>query len=74
MQNESNTDEPMEIFDVDNVRIGFNPSVDTPRGKTRKSLTIDVHVTDRWYRFRLEDVVCDLFNRFYNEQVASRYE
>lgn len=74
MQNKSPTDEPIEVFDVDDIRIGYNPPVDTPRGKTRKSITIDIHVPDGWYRFRLEGIVCDLFNRFYNEQVASRYE
>jgi len=72
MQNKSPEDEPIKFFDVGDIRIGYNPSVDIPRGKTKKSITIDFLIPDGWYRFRLEDTVCDRFNRFYNEQVASR--
>ena len=75
MQNKSPTnDEPIKVFDVDDIRIDYNPSIDTPRGKTKKSISIDFHILDGWYRFRLEDTVCDLFNQYYNEQVVSRYE
>ena len=63
------------VDDVDDVRIGYNPAIQLQPGvKSHKSLHLDFYTSNGWVRLTLQDDVCDLFNRYYREQVLGRLE
>jgi hypothetical protein len=72
MKREPAAQEPVDCFEVDNVRIGYNPALQLSGASTRQSLIFQFHTNTGWMRMRLEGDVCHLFDRSYHENTEGR--
>jgi hypothetical protein len=64
--------EPIDSFEVDDVRIGYNPALQVSGASTPESLVFQFHTRKGWMRMRLEGDACHLFNRRYHEHTEGR--
>lgn len=69
---QSQKDERIIDFNADDIHIGYNPPIKVLEGKTPKSLTIEFHTANGWCSFRLNDDICDQFDRIYHEHTNGR--
>jgi hypothetical protein len=74
MKREPAAQEPVDSFEVDNVRIGYNPALQVSGASTRQSLAFQFHTKKGWMRMRLEGDLCHLFDRRYREHTEGRLE
>jgi len=59
--------EPVDSFEVDDVRIGYNPALQVSGASTPESLVFQFHSRKGWMRMSLKGDVCRLFDRRYHE-------
>jgi hypothetical protein len=74
MKREPAAQEPIDSFEVDNVRIGYNPPLPATGMPTPQSLIFQFHTKRGWMRVRLEGDICRLFDRRYHEHTEGRLE
>ena len=72
MKHQAAAQEPVDSFEVDNVRIGYNPALQASGASTLQSLIFQFHTNRGWMRMRLEGDVCHLFDRTYHEHTEGR--
>jgi hypothetical protein len=72
MKREPAAQEPVDSFEVNNVRIGYNPALQVSGASAPQSLIFQFHTNKGWIRMRLEGDVCRLFDRRYHEHTEDR--
>jgi hypothetical protein len=72
MKREPAAQEPIDSFEVDNVRVGYNPALQVSGASTPQFLVFHFHMRRGWIRMRLEGYACRLFDRRYHEHTEDR--
>jgi hypothetical protein len=67
MKRKPTAQEPVDSFEVDNVRIRYNPALQVSGMPARQSLVFQFHTNKGWMRMSLEGDLCRLFDRSYRE-------
>jgi hypothetical protein len=72
MKHDQAAQRPVDSFEIDNVRIGYNPALQASGTSTPQSLVFHFHTNKGWVRMRLEGNICRLFDRRYHEHTEGR--